>query len=138
MDAAERTLRLGLLRREVRQRRLESVEPVVVRPLLAEWERDRAAIAAELKRAEAGPPRRAQVVRGRAFDHRGRRLGSGHRSRRAAERPRTPASSLGCSADFLGPRPVIFPEAERIGVHLSDALAEVIHRWLMKGCSGSF
>ena len=46
-----------------REKILQLVEPVVIRPLLAEWERERAAIAAELERAEAARSRAARMKR---------------------------------------------------------------------------
>ena len=46
-----------------REKILQLVEPVVVRPLLAEWEREKAAIAAELERAEAARSRAARMKR---------------------------------------------------------------------------
>ena len=46
-----------------REKILQLVEPVVVRPLLAEWERKKAAIAAELERAEAARSRAARMKR---------------------------------------------------------------------------
>ena len=39
------------------------VDPVVVRPLLAEWDAEKAAIAAELQRAEAAKSRPARTTR---------------------------------------------------------------------------
>ena len=46
-----------------REKILQLVEPVVVRPLLAEWEREKAAVAAELERAEAARSRAARMKR---------------------------------------------------------------------------
>ena len=46
-----------------RQKILQLVEPVVVRPLLAEWEREKTAVAAELERAEAARSRAARMKR---------------------------------------------------------------------------
>ena len=46
-----------------REKILQLVESVVVRPLLAEWERGKAAIAAELQRAEASQSRAARMKR---------------------------------------------------------------------------
>ena len=46
-----------------REKILQLVEPVVIRPLLAEWEREKAAIAAELERAEAARSRAARMKR---------------------------------------------------------------------------
>ena len=46
-----------------REKILQLVEPVVVRPLLAEWEREKAATAAELERAEAARSRAARMKR---------------------------------------------------------------------------
>ena len=46
-----------------REKILQLVEPVVVRPLLAEWEREKTAVAAELERAEAARSRAARMKR---------------------------------------------------------------------------
>ena len=46
-----------------REKILQLVEPVVIRPLLAEWEREKAAVAAELERAEAARSRAARMKR---------------------------------------------------------------------------
>ena len=46
-----------------REKILQLVEPVVVRPLLAEWEREKAAVAAELECAEAARSRAARMKR---------------------------------------------------------------------------
>ena len=46
-----------------REKILQLVEPVVARPLLAEWEREKAAVAAELERAEAARSRAARMKR---------------------------------------------------------------------------
>ena len=46
-----------------REKILQLVEPVVVRPLLAEWEREKSAIAAELEHAEAARSRAARMKR---------------------------------------------------------------------------
>ena len=46
-----------------REKILQLVEPVVVRPLLAEWGREKTAIAAELERAEAARSRAARMKR---------------------------------------------------------------------------
>ena len=46
-----------------REKILQLVEPVVVRPLLAEWEREKAVVAAELERAEAARSRAARMKR---------------------------------------------------------------------------
>ena len=46
-----------------REKILQLVEPVVVRPLLAEWEREKSAIAAELERAETARSRVARMKR---------------------------------------------------------------------------
>ena len=46
-----------------REKILQLVEPVVVRPLLAEWNREKAAVATELERAEAARSRAARMKR---------------------------------------------------------------------------
>ena len=46
-----------------REKILQLVEPVVVQPLLAEWEREKAAVAAELARADAARSRAARMKR---------------------------------------------------------------------------
>ena len=46
-----------------REKILQLVEPVVIRPLLAEWEREKAVVAAELERAEAARSRAARMKR---------------------------------------------------------------------------
>ena len=46
-----------------REKILQLVEPVVVQPLLAEWEREKAAVAAELERAETARSRAARMKR---------------------------------------------------------------------------
>ena len=46
-----------------REKILQLVEPVVVRPLLGEWEREKASIAAERERAEAARSRAARMKR---------------------------------------------------------------------------